>query len=775
MRVFYKLSLSLLFAMPLQSLAQQYKGTPVGQWTSFYTYNQATAIANDGETLFVGTKSGFCTYNKTNGSLETFSRSSGMATAGISAVAHDLLTEYTIIGYDNSNIDLFHNNSFYNIPDLFLSQLTGNKRIYNIVCKAGTAYMGTGKGLMLVNLNKREIKQTVVFYDNGAEQVVYGVAFLDETIYVATTAGIYKTSITNPNFQYYANWDKVSDNAYNNIIINAGKVYAATNTYVDEIVSPFNEVRFYDSPYTISNINTSSTGALWVSHKEENGTLGGSVLLTTNGTETNNIIDHSVAVVSELDNGEIFFGDTRKGLQKKIQNGEYASYMPNGLSDYRSFDVYAHGNDFAVANGGYDANNLHPFFNQSNFTIYQDGNYRNFPWVSNTPFMEDFVRIVRSPKTKSYYTTAFMGGLLEITSDFNLITYSDPYFDPRVGEFPERTFAFGIAIDEEDNVWVVNNGNPSILKIKGADGNWYKSRNITNPLTTNLPLSRQFSASDVIIDEYNNKWITTIGNNGGLIVYSHNNTLDDNSDDQYRVLQKGKGLGNLPSNTVNAVAADKKGNIWVGTDNGIGVIYCGYDIFNGCDGDIPVLPGVDENDTIPATLFQGQLIQAIAVDGGNRKWVGTNSGLWLVSESGEETIEAFTTDNSPLPSNVIQRININPINGDVFISTDNGLVCYRGTATDGGEKNEKPLFIYPNPVPQGYSGMIAIRGLAENSDVRITDISGQLVYRTKANGGEAVWDGKDYLGKRAQTGVYIVLATTKEGAQKTSGKIIFRE
>lgn len=768
MRVFYKLSLSILLTIPLASIAQQYAGTPVGQWTSFYTYNQTTALANDGETIYVGTKSGFCTYNNTDGSLETFSRSSGMATAGISAVAYDLLSEYTIIGYENSNIDLFHNNSFYNIPDLFLSQLTGNKRIYNITCKAGTAYMCTGKGLMLLNLNKREIRETVVFYDSGAEQIVHGAAFNGDTLYVATTAGVYKTSLTNPNFQYYANWDKVSDNAYTQIVIKSGKVYAATNSYVDELVGAYNEVRFYDSPFPIANINSSNNGAVWVSYSEENG----SILLNANGNEINTIENHQVAAVNELDNGEIFLGDRKKGLQKKIQNGEYASYMPSGLSDYRSFDVYANGNDFAVAHGGYDANNYLPFYNQSNFTIYQDGNYRNFPWVSNTPFMEDFVRITRSPKTKSYYATAYMGGLLEITSDFNLITYSSPYFDPRVGESPDRIYAFGIAIDASDNVWVVNNGSPSILSIKGADGTWYKSRNITNPLTRNLPLSRQFSASDIVIDEYDNKWIATLGNNGGLIVYSHNNTLEDNSDDQYRILQKEKGLGNLPSNTVNAIAADKNGNIWVGTDNGIGIIYCGYDIFNGCDGDIPVLLN---EDGIPGALFQGQVIQAIAVDGGNRKWIGTNSGLWLVSENGDETISYFTTENSPLPSNIIQRININPVNGDVFVSTDNGLVCYRGTATDGGEKNEKPLFIYPNPVPQGFSGMIAIRGLADNSDVRITDISGQLVYRTKANGGEAVWDGKDYLGKRAQTGVYIVLATTKDGAQKTSGKIIFRE
>src|SRR5690606_26239792 len=125
-------------------------------------------------------------------------------------------------------------------------------------------------------------------------------------------------------------------------------------------------------------------------------------------------------------------------------------------------------------------------------------------------------------------------------------------------------------------------------------------------------------------------------------------------------------------------------------------------------------------------------------------------GVWLISPDGDKIVYRFTTENSPMPSNDVQKIAVDPITGDVYIGTTLGLVSYRSTATDGGETNES-VITFPNPVPSGYNGTIAIRGLSENADVRITDISGQLVYRTTALGGQAVWNGRDYTGTRPQS------------------------
>lgn len=188
-----------------------------------------------------------------------------------------------------------------------------------------------------------------------------------------------------------------------------------------------------------------------------------------------------------------------------------------------------------------------------------------------------------------------------------------------------------------------------------------------------------------------------------------------------------------------------------------------------CNAEIPMV----HFDQYSGPLFGGENVRAIAVDGANRKWIGTQvSGLWLLSEDGQEVIHHFTADNSPLPSDFIRTISIDDVTGDVYVGTDMGVVSYHGTATEGAPSNEQVL-VYPNPVTSGYSGTIAIRGVVNNADVRITDIAGHLVYRAKALGGQMVWDGKDYTGHRPQSGVYLFFVSDSDGRQTHTGKIVF--
>ena len=274
---------------------------------------------------------------------------------------------------------------------------------------------------------------------------------------------------------------------------------------------------------------------------------------------------------------------------------------------------------------------------------------------------------------------------------------------------------------------------------------------------------------EVIIDNYGQKW--GIRTSSGLFVYNNNNTLSDKSDDQFTKITIGVGNGNLPHNSVYCLANDLEGNIWAGTREGICVFYSPSSVFSGYDFDAQQI--IVEENGFGQYLLNSEIVYTIAIDGGNRKWIGTlGSGLFLLSEDGTEEIFHFTTENSPLLSNSILDIEINHETAEVFIATDKGLMSFRSDATQSVQHPDL-LNIFPNPVRESYNGIITINGFSYKSNVKITDVSGNLVFETNSEGGTAVWNGADINNNRVSTGVYLILSSDRSGEEKAIGKILF--
>jgi hypothetical protein len=278
-------------------------------------------------------------------------------------------------------------------------------------------------------------------------------------------------------------------------------------------------------------------------------------------------------------------------------------------------------------------------------------------------------------------------------------------------------------------------------------------------------------------------------NSNSVMVFTENGTPTNPADDQYRLLNSTPGNGNIPGTTLLAMAEDKNGEIWVGTEKGIGVFYSPENIFEGGNFDAQQI--LVTQGTHVQYLLENEAVTAIAVDGANQKWVGTDrGGVFLFSEDGTREIFHFTAEDSPLLSNRITCIAIND-DGNVFFGTDNGVISFRGSATPGGETNEN-VYAFPNPVREDYEGCIAVRGLVDKAQVKITDINGTLVFSGQAGGtnttdceslntaqaqtgvygGQVVWDGKNFDGKKARTGVYLVYASDETGSEKVVTKIL---
>jgi hypothetical protein len=219
-----------------------------------------------------------------------------------------------------------------------------------------------------------------------------------------------------------------------------------------------------------------------------------------------------------------------------------------------------------------------------------------------------------------------------------------------------------------------------------------------------------------------------------------------------------------------SVAKDNSGFIWVGTSNGIGVIQCPNEIFSsgGCNAVWPII----KEGNFANYLFKGQEVRSIAVDGADRKWMATPDGAWLVNTDGDKVIEHFTEENSALLSSDVKSIAVNGKTGEVFFATAKGISSFRGTATEA-EETKNNVLVFPNPVPPSFNGNIGIRGLPENSIVKITETNGRLVYQTRSLGGQAIWNGKDYKGRQASSGIYLVIAEDESKQEKVVAKIVF--
>jgi hypothetical protein len=259
------------------------------------------------------------------------------------------------------------------------------------------------------------------------------------------------------------------------------------------------------------------------------------------------------------------------------------------------------------------------------------------------------------------------------------------------------------------------------------------------------------------VDFYGNVWLAPNPDQGGGII------VFDKGENASRYLTTTDGSGGLPNRSVRSIAVDRDGVVWLGTDEGVCYFPDPTAVFNA--GVNAVRPIFEDR-----FLLRDDKVTAMAVDGGNRKWMGTERGVWLFDSSGETLVYNFTAENSPLPSNVISDIAVNHQTGEVFFVTDQGLASFRSDAT-GSDFQFQEVKIFPNPVTPDFQGTVGISGLATDAVVKITDVAGKLLWQTQANGGTASWNIRDYQGKRAATGMYVVFATSPDGSESVVGKI----
>ena len=748
--------------IPFVSLAQL---QPIGQWRDHLPYQQVTGVTYTAGKVWAATPYSLFSVDVADNTIERWSRTNGLAETGISAIGAEPNGQRVVIAYNNSNIDVLVDDKPININSLKNSSIAGDKSIKAVFIDQQLAYLATGIGIVVINLDKYEIKDTYIIGSGGTKVAVNAVTSSGNVVYAATSEGL-KQAPVNANLADFRNWQLVSGSNG----LPAGNVQELASLQ-NNVVAVRNDSLWlqngstwsllYRDGWAISNCTVSDNKILL---SETNNNTGRIVLLSATGTTEQTIQDIQLTPAPRqaiFYQNEYYIADTLAGLSN-YSGTAFNRLLPDAPPAIATGPMQVLHNKLWVTAGGVSAN-WDPLNNKNGLFAFNDNNwsYYNNTRFSTLDSLTDLIAVAADPTDESVWAGSFGGGLVNITKD-NSITLFKQNSAIQPAYFNSKSYRVsGLAFDADNNLWVANYGALNPLLVKKAGGNWQS-------FIIPFALAEQ-AVSQIVIDDNNQKWIVLPKNNG-LACFNHGQTIDNPADDQWKFFRSGKGNGNLPDNDVRCIAKDKNNFIWVGTAKGIGIIQCTQQAVtnNGCEAVLPIV----QQDNFAGYLFSDEQVQTIAVDGADRKWVGTPNGVWLLSPDAGKTIYRFTESNSPLLSNDVKQIAIDGKTGEVFFATAKGICSFRSTATETTETNSEVL-VFPNPVPPGYTGTIAIRGLASNAIVKITELNGRLVYQTKALGSQAVWNGKDYNGRSVSSGVYLVLTSDEDHQQKLVTKIVF--
>jgi hypothetical protein len=726
----------------------------IGQWSQHLPYNVGSTVTQSPTRVYYGTEFALMSILKADTSqVEFFSKVDGLSDVRPSWIKYHNGLKTLIVGYENGNIDLIDSNGISNVNDIQRNtSIQGDKRIKNIYIDDGhLAYLSTSFGLVVLDLITRKFQSTVL-----TKSAVTGFTIFHDKYFASTENGLFVYDPTSGNIiENFNQWNKITSGlpvSYGSQAIGIfhNMLYAGINGDLYRMEQD-SFVLWYTRPgFVVQYISTEGQN-LMVGFSCINDCVGRVFFFTDGSFWHENGIKCSArpTYAIEDEKGRIWYADKFSDI-RVAQN----HFTP---CDLLHFDTPFSGNVsemevkdgvLYVATGGVSESyqylgNKDGFFSfdRMNWTTY---NQFNNPELAATG-LENFFRILPSPIENKLYVGSYWGGLLEYDyQQFKVYNDTNSSLQGAVGDIA-RERVTGLAFDESNNLWVTNFFAARPLSVLKNDGKWK---------SFDLPCTNITNLSQIVVDQRGYKWIQLYSKSAGIVVYDDGGTIDDDSDD--RCIQLGSSNSALPSNSVNCLAVDLDGDIWVGTAEGPVVFDGSADIFGGHQGSrIKV-----EQDGVLNYLLGEETIYTIAVDGANRKWFGTGSGVFVQSAAGNEEVTSYTTKNSPLLSNRIIDIAIDGNNGIVYIATDGGIMSVRTDAIVGGPIHSENAYAFPNPVRPDYDGPIAIRGLARDAVVKITDIRGQVLFETRSLGGQAIWDGKDLNGQQASTGVYLVFSTT---------------
>ncbi len=740
------------------------------QWQGYFSYNSIKDLTASSSTLYAGSENTLFFKNTTTQTLSTINSIDGFKPDAISSVYYSQQKNILFVGNTNGLLLLVLSDGRILQKRGILDEIPVSpfiKAINHFYEYEDKLYLSCDYGISAFNLNTLEFGDTYMMGNNGQTGKVFQTTVFNNEIYAATQFdGIKKAQVSNPNLVDFNQWTVFNSGTWNGIATFANQLILVSypNLYKSDgtsftFLTAFNE-----------NINKLSVSANHV------------VMQTLNSVHVFNQALQQVAVVQSSQvnepnltftcalvlNDVLYVGTNNAGVVSFPLNNllSFETIKPDGPEQNNIFRLKKSSTTLWTLYGRYNRvyNPYNPPFGLGLFPIsfYKPENGWSIIPYSDLFGAKSLSNIAFKPNNENeLYVSSYYSGLLKIqnevpTAIFNVSNTGPNGLQGIPGEVPDDIRVNGPAYDSNGNLWMTNNFIEKPLKVLRTNSQWQ-----SYDFTEIIPEANVESYGILVIDKNNTKWLPSARN--GLIAF--NETLSNKS-----IVIKSGTEGNLPDTDVRCLAIDNRNQLWIGTTKGLRIIQS-VDQFVNQD-EIQTRSIIILENDLAQELFFDQFIIDIAVDGANRKWISiADSGVYLVSSNGQETIYHFTKEDSPLPSNNVNDIEIDGITGEVFFATDKGLVSFKGTATKPKDDLSN-VYVYPNPVRPEFLGTVKISGLTNRANVKITDVTGNLVHETTSQGGTIEWDTTAFGSYKVASGVYMIFIAAEDGIETKVKKVM---
>lgn len=757
-----KYFLFIAFCLLLYPLTAQ---IPTGSFRTHLSSSTFHSVAVTPEYIYAASESQIMCLHKSDREISYYTKVDGLSDALIAQIYYEPSTRYLVVAYENGNLDFIRDGSLYNLSDIKDKNISGEKRVKGFYMHNGLLYLVYSFAVVSIDMDKMLIADTWYTLRNNENFTAHAFTYFNDQFYVATDGGILHSPTNSMALADFSSWLLDSTLLDYDILCPFGQDLYAGKRGTDTLY------RFHENQWQKEN-RFSVTDLRYLKTTNEELLMGGWGYIEIINNQGVTIFYHywdtpyiwADARDGQFDATTCWVADKNNGLIE-ISRTDWNSETITGNGPYRddAFRLDWVQNMVAMVPGTitsvWGSYYHQPYLNLFNGREWSTFHSGNTPALTDT---YDFSDVAINPNNPNdYYVGSFHSGLFHFNQK-ELLQVFHHENSPLNSNDTSDAYIAGVTFDAANNLWISLSYAASPIAVLKNDGSWQMIS-----LGATIP-SYSTAVDRILIDSRGWKWIPCPRANK-LVVFDDNRTLSTLSDDRTLSVNMNANA-NIETSRINCIVEDKTGQIWIGCDIGVKVIYNPSTIFNGNIYPQNIL--IEQNNHVQ-NLFEYDEITAIAVDDGNRKWIGTvQSGVFFISADGTKELLHLTEDNSPLLSNKITDICINRQTGEVFIATSNGLISYKGTATEGKEDYSEAI-VYPNPVRENYHGVITISGLMDHSFCKISDSAGSLVWQGYANGGTLIWDGKDLYGKRPATGVYFVFASDETGKQKNVSKILF--